>query len=140
MNHFKFRTTFCIVIGVLSLVSILVLSYEFKAQKLLNEFNSPAQQKLIKEARSGNRLFSFVERAIDDAIKSPTPENFSAVKAAFTEFATLIHHYNSGQFSEYSNNPKFNVHIAPLVQWTQKKPSNRCLILVRRNYPPWPAA
>ncbi|QKJ67537.1 response regulator [Deefgea piscis] len=120
MNHFKFRTTFCIVIGVLSLVSILVLSYEFKAQKLLNEFNSPAQQKLIKEARSGNRLFSFVVRAVDDAIKSPTPENLIAVKAAFAEFATLIRHYDSGQFSEYSNNPKFNANIAPLVQWAQK--------------------
>ncbi|WP_297573058.1 ATP-binding protein [uncultured Deefgea sp.] len=120
MNHFKFRTTFCMVIGVLSLVSIFVLSYEFKAQKLLNEFNSPAQQKLIKEARSGNRLFSFVERAVDDAIKNPKSENFSAVKAAFADFATLIHHYDNGQFSEYSNNPKFNAHITPLVQWAKK--------------------
>ncbi len=108
------------VIGVLSLVSIFVLSYEFKAQKLLNEFNSPAQQKLIKEARSGNRLFSFVERAVDDAIKNPKSENFSAVKAAFADFATLIHHYDNGQFSEYSNNPKFNAHITPLVQWAKK--------------------
>ncbi|MCB5195132.1 histidine kinase dimerization/phospho-acceptor domain-containing protein [Deefgea salmonis] len=120
MNHFKFRTIFCMVIGVLSLVSILVLSYEFKAQKLLNEFNSPQQQRLIKEARSGNRRFSFLERATDEAIKRPTPAALNTVKATFADFATLIQRYDNGQFYEYSNqNSSFTEHIAPLAQWAK---------------------
>ncbi|MGL6042264.1 MAG: hypothetical protein ACRC01_13830, partial [Deefgea sp.] len=112
MYNFKYRTLCIATVAILAGAFALILSYEFKAQTILQEFNTPDQQQKLKDARSANKEFSFFERALSEYEANPSDENSQQVKATFDVFASRINDYKSGVFPTLSNNnPQVDKHL-----------------------------
>ncbi len=99
----------------------LILSYEFKAQTILSEFNTPQQQEKLKAARSANKEYSFFERAMQEYEDNPSTENRDHVHASFNVFANRINEYKNGAYPSLSaSNPAFSKHLPPVSLWIEK--------------------
>lgn len=98
----------------------LILSYEFKAQAILAEFNTPQQQEKLKAARSANKEYSFFERALQEYEDEPSAANRDKINVSFAVFAHRITEYNNGAYPTLSNNnPAFSKNLPPIVQWVK---------------------
>ena len=74
LKNIKFRTTCTLVVFILAATFLLILNFEREAQLLITNFNSPAQRQALKEARSGNKEFSFIEKAVSNYKEHPRPQ------------------------------------------------------------------
>ena len=105
---------------ILAAAFALILSYEYKAQNILNEFNTPEQQQKLKDARSANKEYSFFECALAEYQDNPSNENRDKVQETYKIFASRINDYQSGAFpSLSSNNPQVEKHLPPIVKWLE---------------------
>ncbi|MBM5570588.1 MULTISPECIES: hybrid sensor histidine kinase/response regulator [Deefgea] len=120
MYNFKYRTLCIATVAILAAAFALILSYELKAQAILKEFNTPEQQKKLRDARSANKEYSFFERALTDYQDNPSDENRAKVQSSYAIFASRINDYQSGAFPSLSNNnPQVAKHLPPIVKWLE---------------------
>jgi hypothetical protein len=118
LKHIKFRITCVVVLFILAAVFLLILNFEREAQLLIIDFNSPAQRQALKEARSGNKEFSFIEKAINNYQDHPTPDNLLAIRMQFNSFSKLLDAYKNNRYPELtSDNPAFASNLPPLLAW-----------------------
>ncbi|MEJ2794324.1 ATP-binding protein [Iodobacter sp. LRB] len=121
LNDLKFRTSCACIAIILFAVFLLILNFEHQAQLLITEFNSPAQRKILKEARSGNKEFNFIEKAIQDYEEIPDASHLQNIKLQFHIFAERIEKYHNGTYASLSeNNRLFQENLPPLVEWVEK--------------------
>ncbi|STQ91007.1 Uncharacterised protein [Iodobacter fluviatilis] len=121
LNNLKFRTSCACIAIILFAVFLLILNFEHQAQLLITEFNSPAQRKILKEVRSANKEYSFVEKAIQDYETSPDTSNLQNIKLQFHVFSERIEKYHNGTYASLSeNNRLFQENLPPLLRWVEK--------------------
>ncbi len=118
MYNFKYRTLCIATVAILAAAFALILAYEFKAQTILKEFNTPEQLQKLKEARSANKELSWFERALSDYEADPSETQRQKVQATYAVFANRIKEYDSGVYpSLSSNNQAVQKHLPPIVKW-----------------------
>lgn len=105
---------------ILAAAFALILSYELKAQAILSDFNTPEQQRKLKDARSANKEFSFFERSLAEYQSNPSPVQRKKLQDTYQVFASRINGYHSGEFPTLSsNNPQVEKHLPPILNWLQ---------------------
>ncbi len=121
LKNIKFRTSCICIVTILLAVFLLILNFEHKAQLLIKEFNSPTQQKMLKEVRAGNKEFNFIEKAIQDYETMPNADNLQNIKTQFTIFAQRVDKYKNGDYASLStNNALFAEQLPPLLTWVEE--------------------
>ncbi|MGL4602793.1 MAG: ATP-binding protein [Iodobacter sp.] len=120
MKNIKFRTTCAVVVFILAATFLLILNFEREAQLLITNFNSPAQRQALKEARSGNKEFSYIEKAVSNYQEHPTAENLQDIKTQFESFSKLLSAYKNNRYYELtSDNPVFAKNLLLLSGWQE---------------------